>query len=206
MLNEPHLIIELMPSTEEMQPHLAYLAEHPYAPDREERIHILVACPQPLQNLLTRHFPESSDSARQIMLEVLTRRYYRIRMLENLTSTLVDGQAFTIAAYDYEGRRIEVVTTFAEYASLSTALLKMSRFVANIPAEHDVVVDFYVWQLNSLPEAEVTEQELSALLEQVKFPRRLRRIVFAMSTPGIGLGMASRQYFTYRPTESGYAE
>jgi hypothetical protein len=159
-----------------------------------------------LQNFLTQRFPKSSDTARLLMLEVLTRRYYRIRQLENLKSMAVDGQAFTTAVYDYGGARIEVVTTFAEYASLSAAVANMSRFVAGLPAEHDVVVDFYVWQLNPLPEVKTTEQALQAILEQANFTRRLRRIVFAVSSPGSGLGMASTQHFTYRPDENGYQE
>jgi hypothetical protein len=68
---------------EEMQAHLAYLSEHPLALDCDERIRQLVDCPQPLQNLLTSRFPRSNDQVCQIMLEVLTRRYYRIDSTNN---------------------------------------------------------------------------------------------------------------------------
>src|SRR2546422_925348 len=124
---------------EEMQAHLAYLSEHPLAPDRDERIRHLVDCPQPLQNLLTSRFPESDDQMRQIMLEVLTRRYYRIRWLKNVECTTVDGQTIVKAAYDYNGASIVAVTTFARYEDLAAAATALGGLIRQIPHEHDIV-------------------------------------------------------------------
>ena len=56
------------------------------------------------------------------MLEVITRRYYRIRTLENLRTLDVDGQPFASAEYDHEGKRIHVFTTHAEYSRLAEAM------------------------------------------------------------------------------------
>jgi acetyl/propionyl-CoA carboxylase alpha subunit/acetyl-CoA carboxylase carboxyltransferase component len=190
----------------EMRAHLTYLARHPTAADRDERMSILVACPQPLQNLLTSRFPESDDEMRQLMLEVLIRRYYRIRWLEDFACTTVDGQPFAKAAYDYEGAHIVCVTTFARYEDLEAAATAMSRFVRRFPEEHDVVVDFYLWRSDLLGEAETTEQEIRRILNQTNFARHLRRIVVAVSAPGKGLGIASTQHFTYRPGANGYQE
>jgi hypothetical protein len=191
---------------EEMRAHLTYLAEHPTAADRDERMSILVACPQPLQDLLTSRFPESDDEMRQLMLEVLIRRYYRTRWLEEFECTMVDGQTVAKAAYDYEGARIVAVTTFARYEDLDAAATAMARFVRRFPEEHDVVVDFYLWRSDLLGKAETTEQEIRRILNQTNFARHLRRIVVAVSAPGKGLGIASTQHFTYRPGENGYQE
>ena len=191
---------------EEMQVHLAYLAGYPAASDRDERMSILVACPQPLQNLLTSRFPQSEDEMRQLMLEVLTRRYYRIRKLEDFECTTADGQTFVKAAYQYEGARIIVVTTYARYEDLAVADIAMSRFVKQFPDEHDVVVDFYLWRSTSLGDAEATEQEVHMILNKTNFPRHLRRIVVAVSAPGKGLGITSTQHFTYSPGENDYQE
>jgi len=187
---------------EEMQVHLAYLAGHPAASDRDERMSILVACPQPLQNLLTSRFPQSEDEMHQLMLEVLTRRYYRIRKLEDFECTTADGQTFVKAAYQYEGTRIVVVTTYARYEDLAVADMAMSRFVNQFPNENDVVVDFYLWRSTSLGDAESTEQEIFMILNKTNFPRHLRRIVVAVNAPGMGLGMTSTQHFTYSPGEN----
>jgi acetyl/propionyl-CoA carboxylase alpha subunit/acetyl-CoA carboxylase carboxyltransferase component len=189
-----------------MRAHLTYLAAHPTAADRGERISALVACPQPLQNLLTSRFPQSDDEARQLMLEVLMSRYYRIRWLEDFACTALDGQVFAQAAYDYEGAHIAVATMFARYEDLAAAAEAMSRFVMRFPRENDVVVDFYVWRSNLLTEVEATEQEIRTLLDKTNFTRRLHRIVVAISAPGRSLGMASTQHFTYRPGENGYQE
>jgi len=191
---------------EEMQAHLAYLAGHPAAVDRDERISIMVACPQPLQNLLASRFPGSDDEMRKSMLEVLTRRYYRIRGLEDFECTTVDQQTFAKAVYDYEGARIVVVSTFTFHEELAAAATAMSRFVKRLPHEHDVVIDFYAWRSQPLGEAETTEQEIRTILGKTNFARCLRRIVVAVSASGKGLGIASTQHFTYRPGENGYQE
>jgi acetyl/propionyl-CoA carboxylase alpha subunit/acetyl-CoA carboxylase carboxyltransferase component len=191
---------------EEVRSHLAYLATHPDAPNRDELMNSLVACPQPLQNLLTRRFPESDAQLGQFMLEVLTRRYYRMRPLEGFERLMVDGHPFVKAAYDDAGRRVIVVTTFALSADLSTATAAMSRFVSRFPAENSVVVDFYTWRSEPLGEDEATSQEIRNILDETSFPQHLLRIVVAVNAPGKGLGMASTQHFTYHFGENGYQE
>ncbi len=189
----------------EMLEHLAYLATHPEATDYDERMNTLVACPQPVQNLLTSRFPESSHSMRQLMLEVLTRRYYRICQLRPFSYTTIDGQVFAMTSYDYEGKYINAITTFVEYASLSTAMRRMASIVADIPPEHDIVVDFYVWRPDPLDDGEALERVIHTNIEQAGFPR-LRRIVVVVVGPTHGLDMTSAQHFTYRPDENGYHE
>ncbi len=191
---------------EEMQAHLAYLSEHPLALDRDERIRQLVDCPQPLQNLLTSRFPQSNDQVCQIMLEVLTRRYYRIRWLENFECATIHGQTFAKAAYDYQGAYITTVTTFARYEDLAAAATTLGGLIRQLPVEHDVVIDFYLWRSEPLGEAETTEQEIRSIINRTSFPHPLRRIVVAVSAAGRGLGIASTQHFTYRPGLNGYYE
>ncbi len=190
---------------DEVLAHLAYLDEHPPAAVRAEQLRLLVACPQPLQNLLSSRFSEADEEMRLLMLEVLTRRYYRIRWLEDFDCITRDGQPFAKASYEYEGTHITCVTTFARYEDLGAAMIAMSRAVQQVPLEHDVVVDFYLWHATPLDNAETTEQEIRPILNQMEFAR-LRRIVVAVSAPGHGLGIASTQHFTYRPGEHGYYE
>jgi len=166
----------------------------------------LVACPQPLQNLLTRRFPESGAEMRLFMLEALTRRYYRIRPLEGFESTTRDGCPLVKAAYDEEGKRVVIVTTFALYADFAAAAATLSRFMSRFSAAHDIVADFYTWRSEPLREDEATAQEIRGVLDQTGFPQRLQRIVVAVNAPGKDLGMASTQHFTYRPGENGYQE
>ncbi len=191
---------------EEVRLQLAYLVAHPDTPDRDELMNYLVACPQPLQNLLTRRFPESDAHLGLFMLEVLTRRYYRIRRLEEFERTTVDGHPFVKAIYNDEGRCVIVVTTFALYANLFTATAAMSRIVSRFPDENDIVIDFYMWRSEPLREDEATQQEIRRVLDKTSFPQRLQRIVVAVNATGKGLGMASTQHFTYYPGVDGYQE
>jgi len=190
----------------EMESHLSYLATHPGTPKRDELVNSLVACPQPLQNLLTRRFSESRAGVGLFMLEALTRRYYRIRSLEDFESTTIDGHPFVKAAYDDEGRHVIVVTTFAPYADFVNAARTMSNFMSRFSAEREFVADFYTWRSEPLSEDEATSQEIRGVLAQTSFPQALQRIVVAVNAPGKDLGMASTQHFTYRPGESGYQE
>ena len=84
------------------------------------------------------------------MLEALTRRYYRIRFLEDFESTTIDGHPLVKAAYDDEGRRVIVVTTFAPYADFVTAAATLSHFVSRFSAEQEIVADFYTWRSEPL--------------------------------------------------------
>ncbi len=191
---------------EEVESHLSYLAAHPDTLNHDEVMNSLVTCPQPLQKLLTRRFPESGAEMRLFMLEALTRRYYRIRPLEGLESTTIDGRPFVKAAYDDEGKRVVVVTTFTLYADFVTAATTMSHFVSRLTAEHEIVADFYTWRSEPLRKDEATSQEIRGMLDKTSFPQALQRIVVAVNAPGKDLGMASTQHFTYRSGENGYQE
>jgi acetyl/propionyl-CoA carboxylase alpha subunit/acetyl-CoA carboxylase carboxyltransferase component len=186
--------------------HLRALDQDAGPPDLDERLAALVACPQPLQHLLSGRFPNSTMPSRLRMLEVLMRRYYRIRRLEEIRTTVVDGHALATAAYDHEGARIHVVTAFARQAELAAAARATFPLLVEIPADHDVVVDLYAWGTGASDDPDATEREVREVLEGAGFPRRLRRLVVALSCPGQGPGMAGTVHFTYRQADGGFTE
>ena len=49
-----------------------------------------------------------------------------------------------------KGKRIHVFTTHAEYSRLSEAVRAMFPLIAEVPADHDIVIDFYVWHSGRL--------------------------------------------------------
>ncbi|MGO9125833.1 MAG: carboxyl transferase domain-containing protein, partial [Terriglobales bacterium] len=191
---------------EQVEDHLAYMAANPDAADRHERVRALVECPQPLVSLFSSRFAAADPAMRKLMLEALTWRYYRIRNLANFRSLAVDGQCYASAEYDHEGKRIHVFTTHAEYSRLSEAARTMFPMIAEVPADHDIVIDFYVFHSGWLGEPEATQQEVRAVLNQAGFPRSIRRIVATVAGPGSGQGMAGTQHFTYRPSGNTYQE
>jgi acetyl/propionyl-CoA carboxylase alpha subunit/acetyl-CoA carboxylase carboxyltransferase component len=190
----------------QVEDHLAHLAAEPEAADSNERVHALVECPQPLVSLFAGRFAAAGTASRQLMLEVLARRYYRIRALTSFQSFAVDGLSCVSAEYDYEGRRIHVFTTHVEYPWLPRAAGAMSAFIAEVPQDHDVLIDFYAWRSDGLHDPEATQQEVRAMLDASAFPRPIRRIVVAIAGAGRSHGMGEMQHFTYRPSENSYAE
>lgn len=191
---------------QEMADHLTFLAEHPDTELRQQSIAALVACPYPLHALLTSRCASANITMQRLMLEVLTRRYYRIRLLEEVRTWLYEDQAFAQAAYDFEGARIHVVTMFADAAHLDSAIASMARFVADLPAEDDVVTDFYIWHPEPLDDREALQEEIRDQFNAAHFSRPIRRIVAAVVSSFDGVGRSETMHFTYRLKEGLYQE
>jgi acetyl/propionyl-CoA carboxylase alpha subunit/acetyl-CoA carboxylase carboxyltransferase component len=191
---------------EQLEEHLAYMAANPDAPDRHERLRALVECPQPLVRVLSGRFAAADIALRKLMLEAITWRYYRIRTLENFHSFAAGRHCYVSAEYDYEGRRIHVFTTHADYAQLAEAVKGMFPMITEVPVEHDVVIDFYAWDSSRRDSPEVTQREVRSVLDQAGFPRSVRRIVVEVAGPAYAQGAGGMQHFTYRHKASTYEE
>ncbi len=128
---------------------------------------------------------------------------------DSSSSVVRDGRewsALCLAEYDYEGKRIHVLSTLRGLRSARRRSKSVRSALGKLPAEHDVVVDFYLWSPRATAGVDATELEIRAVLNRTPFPRRLRRIVVVVSGPGGSRGMGSVQHFTYRPTDDGYCE
>ncbi len=190
----------------EAEDHLNHLAADPNSVEHDERVRQLVECPQPLIGLFAERFAGAGLAMRQIILEVLTRRYYRIRKLENCRSTVIDGRCYICAEYDHDGKRIHLFTTYAEYPRLTEVARAIFPLLAEVPPEHEVILDFYVWQSAPSKDDEATQSQIQSMLTQAAFPRSIRRIVVAVGNPGRGSGMSGMRHFTYRPSANTYEE
>jgi acetyl/propionyl-CoA carboxylase alpha subunit/acetyl-CoA carboxylase carboxyltransferase component len=170
---------------------------------RQDLVARLVECPQPLAHTFLERFEAASPRLRGILLEVLTRRYYRIRDLSELGTSQIGGQHVAFGAYDHEGKRIHVFTTHARCPAVADALSALSGLVGAVPLDRDVVVDVFAWSEDPLAEPDVTEAVVRAALCSVAFPRPIRRAVVVAASPGRGHGAQSVQHFTYRPAPGG---
>jgi acetyl/propionyl-CoA carboxylase alpha subunit/acetyl-CoA carboxylase carboxyltransferase component len=191
---------------EEAENHLVYLATYPEAADCRSRIRALIECPQLLAGLFASRFSTADPHLRITMLEVLTSRYYKIRALQNQHASAVDGHCYVSAEYDHEGRRIHVFAAYSEYRQLTAVAKALLPVIAEVPADHDVVLDFHVGSSGKLSAADTTEVELQAMLNRVIFPRSIRRIVVAIAGENQGQRVRGMQHSTYRPSDSGYQE
>ncbi|MFT3765755.1 MAG: biotin carboxylase N-terminal domain-containing protein [Minicystis sp.] len=209
----------------EMDACLARLAAGATGTARAEEIATLVDCPQPLVRGLIERFEHGTPLMRELMLEVLTRRYYRIRNLERIAYHTVGAQSVFSTAYDHEGRRVHAFATHATLPRLTEAVAALAGLCADVPPDHDIVLDVHAWSAEPLAGPEVTVHAVRSALDAAALPRPLRRVVVIVGDPTTTLrttepasarqpGQVRRisraQYFTFRPargvTARGYEE
>jgi acetyl/propionyl-CoA carboxylase alpha subunit/acetyl-CoA carboxylase carboxyltransferase component len=191
---------------ERMEDHLACLVADPDAPDRSERLRELVECPQPLLSLFSRTFESAPPALLQLILEILTSRYYRTETLVNFRSMTLDGQCVVSAEYEEEGKPVHLFATHADFCRISEATEAMFSMIEQVPSQHDVVLDLYARHSGSLSDPETTEQEVHRMLNAARFSRPIQRIVVAVGACSTGQEAAPVQHFTYRPSENTYKE
>jgi acetyl/propionyl-CoA carboxylase alpha subunit/acetyl-CoA carboxylase carboxyltransferase component len=189
-----------------MEAHLATLARDPYGAGRRARIDALVECPQPLKELFAPRFEQASPEVREVMLEVLTRRYYRIRQLGPFTGLDAGERSVVLTEYALDGRRVHIIAAHSEDRDLRRALETMQRVALSFPAEHEVVIDLHVWTRAALDNAEAASNDLRGLLDQAAFDRPVRRVVLMVSGPAVVASSGQTEYFTFRPGPSGFRE
>jgi acetyl/propionyl-CoA carboxylase alpha subunit/acetyl-CoA carboxylase carboxyltransferase component len=190
----------------DMESQLEYLAEHPVAPDRAERMAQLVECPQPMQNLLTRRASEVDGELQKLMLEVLTRRYYRNRTLQGFRTFASASSMFAGAFYAEQGRNVHLFSSFGLLGALEEIAAALRPALDAVPEQEEVVVDLYLWKPGELEDADSAERAIRAAVTLAAFPPRTVRVLIAVSGPGRGLGMDSTQHFTYLVGPDGYEE
>ncbi|MEZ4336081.1 MAG: carboxyl transferase domain-containing protein [Sandaracinaceae bacterium] len=184
----------------EIEAKVAELVELP--PEaRAEGIEWLTACAQPLKSFFSSRLPDASEAARDVMLEVLTRRYYRRRTLRGLRR--VDGR-FLASTYDVDGRTQQLFTCHVELGGLEVALDAAAALVGAVPAVQGVKLDFYVFRADGVDP--VDADTLRRWLDARDFGRPVDQAVFGISTAHEGLGAGNVAHFTFRSSEDGFVE
>ena len=186
--------------------HLAQLAANPNPMDLRQKVAALVECPQPLSAVFSGRYAAAPPALRELMLEIVTARYYRGQRLSTFHTVPVDGRSCVSAEYDHDGKRVHIFSTNTEFLGLQDAARALFASINEIPLDHDIVLDFYTWNPEFLSDQELIQKEINSILNQVGFPRKIERIVVAIGGPGRGPGMAGMQHFTYRPSADGYEE
>ncbi len=181
---------------------VAALEADPTGPDRAVHIAALVDCTQPLKSFLSSRFDRAGVEARQALLEVMTRRYYRQRGLRDMATGQVDGVPYARAAYDHEGATIELFSIHVEFDDMEAAVRSLAAVLDGVSADHEIVLDLYLWRSDPGGSDEIHDRAVELLNERLG-DRALRRIVVAVSDPGGGTGMAGVHHFTFRPDGSG---
>src|SRR6266545_3342299 len=184
--------------------HLDALRTDPDRADRRERLDRLVASPQPLRGTLLRSWlAREDDRFRQVVLELYTRRYYRIRDLRALSCTRYKAHLICSADYDLDGRSVHLVVAYAPLAELPGLSTAVAAHLAGTDPDREVVVDVTTWRGSERPEGDLIG-EIDELLRDCDFGRRLRRLdVTVTSTAGAVAEHLRTRHVTFRQAADG---
>jgi len=186
--------------------HLRYLDEHPDAPDRAERVKEMVASPEPLVRLLGQRIGRQGCDLGPL-LEVMTRRYYRARGLEDVRCCETGGQSFVSTSFVLDDQRLRLLATATDYAELPKAARTLAEIAAGKDGTSDLVADIYLtWpdQPTGADAADVMAARLRAVLSEVPELTRARRVTTTVA--GAGRGPTMHHHFTFRPSTAGLTE
>jgi acetyl/propionyl-CoA carboxylase alpha subunit/acetyl-CoA carboxylase carboxyltransferase component len=188
----PAVAAEQIRTQQQVRAELDRLSSDPGA--RTAQIDSIVATGAPILGIFT----ERDDA---VMLEVMTRRYYRIRPLENVRVTERGGRPLLTAEYTHDGQDYLVVATVAE-GTESAADSDLPELAGALPAGRTVLVDLYV--TSQTPE---DRADPDARAERIRgrlgvIPPAVERITVAVRRPGNGWPA----WFTFRPGPDGVPE
>ncbi|PRY50128.1 acetyl/propionyl-CoA carboxylase alpha subunit [Geodermatophilus tzadiensis] len=161
------------------------------------RMEALVASPEPLMRLLAQRLGRPT-AVPDPVLEVLTRRYYRSRSLEDVRSTLLDGDACVTADYDLGGRRLHLLALMTAATRLPQALESVVGALAGVADPTQAVVDLYVDWPDRPADDDALSDALRGVLDAVPALGTGRRVTVTVCTPD-----GEVETLTYRPGDAG---
>ena len=182
---------------------IADLTADPDGPHADDLVAALVDCPQPLKTILSESSREAPARVKERLLEVMTRRYYRIRPIGEVVTFERGGIPFASTAYPRADHEVHVFSTHVEHDDLERAARILSTLTAEVPDTDFVVVELYEWRDEDSGELDV--QDVAALLDRT-LPPGLQRVVVATSGRASGPGISGVEHRTFRPGETGYVE
>ena len=100
------------------------------------QIDAIVASGEPILGLF-------AERHHAVMLEVMTRRYYRIRPLRNVQVTEQGGRPLLTAEYAHDGHDYLIIATVADAGESATGT-ELPQVIDTLPSGRTVLVDLYV--------------------------------------------------------------
>jgi acetyl/propionyl-CoA carboxylase alpha subunit/acetyl-CoA carboxylase carboxyltransferase component len=116
-----------------------------------------------------------------VMLEVMTRRYYRIRPLEDVHVTERDGRPVLTAEYTHDGRDYLVIATVAEGRE-SASGTDLPELGDARTADRTVLVDLYVTSHGGQGDPDARAGRIAGKLGVI--PPHVERVAVAVRRPG----------------------
>ena len=156
-------------------------------PSAEHAVQIdsLIACPLPLMPILAEDDLLADTDAPGLLLEVLTRRYYKIRELQDVRVERVGDHDVLRSRYVNNDRSVHVIAVRAVAGALGAALQAAASAAETVTAPDGAVVDMYLpLSSSSTIDTEALAAEASLLLGSIELPEVVRRVAVIPSHVG----------------------
>jgi acetyl/propionyl-CoA carboxylase alpha subunit/acetyl-CoA carboxylase carboxyltransferase component len=174
---------------------LHYLDEHPGVADYAQRIKTLTDCPEPLIRMMAKRIGVNSTGL-EPTLEVLTRRYYKIRTLEEVRAFQRQGRQFVTGAYELGGKRLFLITTMGALAELPACLVSVTDQAVAVADPTNLVVDLYLSTKDALADQDSVAAQLGDTLTDVPVLLGGRRVTVTVCDR-----TGAHTQYTFRPAQ-----
>jgi acetyl/propionyl-CoA carboxylase alpha subunit/acetyl-CoA carboxylase carboxyltransferase component len=181
--------------------HIDYLDQHPDAADRDRHVEALVGLTEPVKPLLGKRVVANSHG-REPLLEVLTRRYYKIRTLEEVATFVRDDRQYLTGSFDLRGQRLHLVAAVTDMDGLSATAGVVSSLAEEAADPAQLVVDLYVAWDDAPEDGDEAASTLRDLLVDVPLLNSGRRVTVTFFDHGGG----RVRVVTFRPAAGGGLE
>jgi acetyl/propionyl-CoA carboxylase alpha subunit/acetyl-CoA carboxylase carboxyltransferase component len=200
IVDEPRLLAVRDNTYAVMEDHLAALVADPGAEQRGAHMAELVECPHPLAPLLLHKLAVDPAATRPVVLETMTRRYYRRRVPREVRSLAVDGHDVVAASIDRPGGgQMHVLTTAAPAAELDAAATALAGAASGVPTGELVTFDVYTWEDEREPTGEALAVESLAATLAPTLAAHPERVVVAIGGSGSARHVSSVRHLTFVP-------
>jgi len=169
----------------ELECHLSALLEDPDREDREAHIAAVVEAPQLLAPQLISRMQQTTAREHPVLLEIMTRRWYRLHELAPFWSGVTnDGTAYITTNYVKNGKRRHLAAAFVDTQDLDDVAGAIARRAAHYPQDETVYVDLY----SAAAEAagEDLANRLREALQRADIPLLVQRLVLDVPAPRRG--------------------
>ena len=196
----------------EIEESIDELTGHPAADQLREVASRIIWFPLPMRARLRDRYRDADETARPRLLDIRTRRYYRIRNLMRVHCKRFGGHLTCLADYREpdQDQPVHLATAYVPIRELPSFAAALASHLRGIAADHAVVVDVESWRDEPLLADDDMAVELAELLAGTDFGCQLHRLVVTVTSATAGDDYADEyrrtQYFTYRQTATGFAE
>jgi acetyl-CoA carboxylase carboxyltransferase component/biotin carboxyl carrier protein len=177
---------------EEMRGHLAALRS---AGSDAASFDVLINCPEPLIDLLAD--PAGSGGAEDPLLDVLFRRFYRVKTLHDVQKI---AGGLRSAGYHTDGEHRSVIAALTNQAQAADALQTALTHSRTLSHADPLSIDLYTYWDGSIA-ADSVVAWAHGIITAADAPANIRRVTFSGVTPD-----GSVFHHTYRPVDGVFSE